>query len=636
MKKNALFLFLMLSFAAAFASVPDSLKNADIIGSRTRNQKIGRGLQVGSTLTIGTDTFQVNTKVQINSGSPGSGKVLTSDANGFATWQTPTGSGATGATGPTGSTGATGSTGPTGATGATGSNGTNGSTGATGPTGPTGADGLDGLDGSNGATGATGSTGATGPTGAGATGPTGATGATGADGSSSGWALTGNASTDSTTNFIGTTDVKPLVFRTNNTSYAWLTSKGSMGLGTVNPNLVNGVQLNVNTVKAFGVKSSSNALINIEGTSSGGTGALLYMVDLNGGTNTKWFGMVNTGGLLKWRCFNDAGTTRYDNILNVDLNTGVLIKGATTFASNNPNIVLGGTVTGSSNSHGYVDERTFNSFTGSANMYDFRITTTGSGTNNGHIVGFQGAPTYSSVGSLNLLETMVSAPEITAGVVTNLLHTSIWNVSKSGGTISRQIGLHIYNQRSGTVNYGIYVEGGDSHFGGKLNVGTDTLSTVDTFHVVGTTGLIGAVRIVDGTQGSGKVLTSDGSGNASWGSIVTSGTYTPTLYNTTNVAASTAYVTAYCRVGNTVTVYGKVDIDATLSANDATELGLSIPVASNFTSDEDAAGTAASDADARLSARVKADATNDRVSISYKAVSGSNDSYSFHFSYQVK
>ncbi len=38
-----------------------------------------------------------------------------------------------------------------------------------------------------------------------------------AAGSSSGWTLTGNAGTDATTNFVGTTDDAPLMFRTNNT-----------------------------------------------------------------------------------------------------------------------------------------------------------------------------------------------------------------------------------------------------------------------------------------------------------------------------------------------------------------------------------------------------------------------------------
>lgn len=67
--------------------------------------------------------------------------------------------GLSGATGPTGATGPAGATGPTGATGATGSTGTTGATGATGTvgvTGPTGATGADGLVGPTGPTGAAG------------------------------------------------------------------------------------------------------------------------------------------------------------------------------------------------------------------------------------------------------------------------------------------------------------------------------------------------------------------------------------------------------------------------------------------------------------------------------------------------
>lgn len=114
------------------------------------------------------------------------------------------------------------------------------------------------------------------------------------------------------------------------------------------------------------------------------------------------------------------------------------------------------------------------------------------------------------------------------------------------------------------------------------------------------------------------------------------GTYTPTLSNTTNVAGSTAYVTGYYRVGGMVTVSGKIDIDATLAASTATELGISLPIASNLVGEEDAGGAAVSDSVASLSARIKADATNDRVSVVFKALSLANDSYSFEFSYQVK
>jgi len=115
-----------------------------------------------------------------------------------------------------------------------------------------------------------------------------------------------------------------------------------------------------------------------------------------------------------------------------------------------------------------------------------------------------------------------------------------------------------------------------------------------------------------------------------------SSTYTPSLTNVTNVAASTAYVTGYYRVGTSVTVYGKVDIDATLAASTFTELGIALPIVSNLANEEDLGGNAISDAIASLTARVKGDAANNRASVVFKALSINNDSYSFEFSYQIK
>ena len=115
---------------------------------------------------------------------------------------------------------------------------------------------------------------------------------------------------------------------------------------------------------------------------------------------------------------------------------------------------------------------------------------------------------------------------------------------------------------------------------------------------------------------------------------IASGTYTPTLTNVTNVTASTAYECQWYRVGNVVTVSGKVDIDVTLGA--ASELGLSLPIASGFTAEENCGGNASSDAAASLVARVKADATNDRASFVFVAVSLTNDAYNFEFTYLIK
>lgn len=53
----------------------------------------------------------------------------------------------------------------------------------------------------------------------------------GTGGGGSGWALTGNAGTDSTANFLGTTDAKPLVFRVNNGFAGQIGSRGGISLG---------------------------------------------------------------------------------------------------------------------------------------------------------------------------------------------------------------------------------------------------------------------------------------------------------------------------------------------------------------------------------------------------------------------
>jgi len=98
-----------------------------------------------TTTYLGTETYrykEVNTYIanvtgsfKYANGTQGAGKILTSDANGLAYWDTISGGGgATGATGATGSTGATGATGNTGATGTTVPNSLTFSYGITGAT----------------------------------------------------------------------------------------------------------------------------------------------------------------------------------------------------------------------------------------------------------------------------------------------------------------------------------------------------------------------------------------------------------------------------------------------------------------------------------------------------------------------
>lgn len=141
---------------------------------------------------------------------------------------------------------------------------------------------------------------------------------------------------------------------------------------------------------------------------------------------------------------------------------------------------------------------------------------------------------------------------------------------------------------------------------------------------------------------SGTVTLASGSGLSISATAVTSpastdgnvfsGTYTPTLTNTTNISASTAQTLQYMRVGNVVTVSGSVLIDPT--ATGLITLGLSLPIASNFSAVNQCGGTLGTVGGER--GVIYADATNDRATFQATIVSDvSNTTYRFSFTYLV-
>lgn len=115
---------------------------------------------------------------------------------------------------------------------------------------------------------------------------------------------------------------------------------------------------------------------------------------------------------------------------------------------------------------------------------------------------------------------------------------------------------------------------------------------------------------------------------------IRSGTYTPTLTNTANISASTAYKSQWMRVGNVVTVSGKVDITGTITLT-STTLGISLPVASNLANEQDLAGTAFCPTVAGNGAAILADGTNDRATLKFVVTGVAADSYFYTFTYEV-
>lgn len=115
-----------------------------------------------------------------------------------------------------------------------------------------------------------------------------------------------------------------------------------------------------------------------------------------------------------------------------------------------------------------------------------------------------------------------------------------------------------------------------------------------------------------------------------------SGTYTPTLTGVTNVSSTTARKCQYMRVGNTVTVAGQLDVIPT-SNNTGIVVGLSLPVASNFTTAYECGGAGhSSDVTANAhGASIYADATNNRAEMTYYETHGATDTITFTFTYEV-
>jgi len=141
----------------------------------------------------------------------------------------------------------------------------------------------------------------------------------------------------------------------------------------------------------------------------------------------------------------------------------------------------------------------------------------------------------------------------------------------------------------------------------------------------------GSGALVFGTAPTISDLTISGTG----GNIF-SGSYTPTLTNTTNITSSTASTLYYTRVGNVVAVFGRVNITATATGN--TLIGISLPIASALTTNGQVAGmgslTSATVANNTFG-RINADATNDRAQFQLNSTLTTDQTYAINFTYVV-
>ena len=149
-----------------------------------------------------------------------------------------------------------------------------------------------------------------------------------------------------------------------------------------------------------------------------------------------------------------------------------------------------------------------------------------------------------------------------------------------------------------------------------------------------TTGLTNAnvnVRslTVTRTAVTGTPVTNDGN--------VFSGTYTPVLTAVTNITATpVSGGCQYMRVGDVVTVSGRIDFAVTV-INTNSQLGVSLPIASNFTNSRQCGGTASNGFTpyGDYGVAIIADSVNNRAEFRLTPPVTSEEAYWFTFTYII-
>ncbi len=253
-----------------------------------------------------------------------------------------------------------------------------------------------------------------------------------------GWWLTGNAGTNSGTNFLGTTDSQPLILRTNNTERFRVSSNGNISWLGASSNITGTNQFAFGTNAWVSMSGSDNAALwwfNAGGVMWGSNNIALW--GFNAGVNSSG----NFNSSLWW--FN-AGI-QMTGIYNVAV--GWLSVGNQ--MSGNYNTALWG------NNAGYIMQGNYNIAIGTA---------AGTGMTTGN----------------------------------NNIYIGSYAVGNANQDNQFSIGNVIYGSGMGT--------GGFTN--GRVGIGTASPSA--KLEVNGT------VKITDGTQGAGKVLTSDATGLAFW------------------------------------------------------------------------------------------------------------------------
>ena len=209
---------------------------------------------------------------------------------------------------------------------------------------------------------------------------------------------------------------------------------------------------------------------------------------------------------------------------------------------------------------------------------------------------------------------------------------------------SANITVTAVNPFSATFNNsGTGVVSGTSHNGSAAQtISYNTIGAAPTTRTISTTapltggGDLSANRTLAISAATTSAAGSMSSADKTKLDTVVTGTYTPTVAGLSNVDLVAAWPLQYVRVGNVVTVSGRVEIDAT-SVGSVTRISMSLPITTAFSGANQAGGVASSSADSSPAQvlAIYANPSSALVWFDGRAQSASSLGHWFSFTYQI-
>jgi hypothetical protein len=348
-----------------------------------------------------------------------------------------------------------------------------------------------------------------------------------------GWSLTGNAGTTPGTNFIGTTDAQDLAFKVNNTEVVRVTNNGgNVGIGTATPQAklhIEGLPIAGEFVR-LSYNSPGGDYHTISGSYNSGTpGSSFLQFNVESGTGPNQL----TSAL---RLYGSGSAVIGDNSFASGHDNGVAVVASTSSSSDAAHQLAKLTVAGgdasingltvgvgggqASNNTAVGNQVLFNNTTGNGNtaigQNALQNNTTGNSNTANGLAALQNNTTgkwNTAIGQNALGQNITANNNVAAGYDAGFNQTSgdkniVIGANQDLASLTGSNQLNI-----GGAIFGTGLIGNQAVPAGNIGIGT---TAPGARLEVNNGSTAGAVKIVDGTQGAGKVLTSDANGLATW------------------------------------------------------------------------------------------------------------------------